>query len=184
MDGTARIWNCGPTGDAPAWFIEFAEQLGGWKLGDGDNPARVPWRAMNPDASDGAWARFARWLLTRGDERTINAASSRTTREFVANQVERGTRAALFDANDALPGNPLVLAGLASEIGNRIPAAFLCKHAAQLAPHDAAVHYRIALAHRKFGELAEASAAIKEAIRLDPGNTVYSNIRDEMDAPK
>ena len=184
LDGTARIWDGGPTGDAPAWFIEFAEQHGGWKLDENEKPVRVPWRMLtNADTADDDWTRLAAWLLKTGPERTINAATAGTVREFAAEQVKRGTPAALNDANDALPGNALVLAALASEIGNRVPADFLCRHAARLAPQNAAVHYRIALARRKFGQPDEALTAIEAAIRLDPANAAYSKLRDEITAP-
>ena len=172
----------------PAWFPDFAEQLGGLRLENADDTITpVPpldwekWRGIiNENAGDDSWTRLAKWLGGKDGGRTINPVSTRTTTEFIAALIEIGTPSALAEAYDARPGDPVVLAAFAAVVENKLTAGFLCRHAVESAPASAAVHYRVALAHRKLHQKSEAAAAITEALRLDPGNAIYESLRTAL----
>jgi hypothetical protein len=195
---STRVWLQPKVQDTPPrWFLRWAEGMGGQRFDERGVVVSAPIPEIPADGS-GTFGRLARWFVQTGAERTVTPLSTRTIRDWVGERVGIGTRAALRDANRALPGDPLVqaaMAGLGAPDSDPVfaeaRATYACEHAELNAgaengqpvrSRQAAVHFRAAQALAKIASrgdqslLARARSAAEMAARLDPSRPEYAEL--------
>ena len=127
-------------GNAPEWFAQFAEAVGGRTIDTNGLFRKSPEdlntlrrRFLASNATD-EFSKFTRCFFSRGGERAISPFCPVLVSEFVLQRLERCTLGDIQEAFQADPTNPEVLANLALFEDSAKRALFLANYAAQRAP--------------------------------------------------
>ena len=119
-DGTARVWDL-PVVElpVPAWFLTWAESVGGVKAVGGSGSEVVDWedvreveQAVRSREGDGFFETVASWYYADALERTITPFSEASVRQYVANEIASGEIQGFNAAARVAPEDPEALLAL------------------------------------------------------------------------
>jgi WD40 repeat protein len=158
-DGFLHLWASGENEDsnktelaffvpaepeAPSWFSDFLEAVGGMRIGDGNALEFVALEKRNSDllrirklprgGSSDSWISFAQWFLTDGESRTITPWSSENIRQYVDKRLGSHSVRLLMQAAYVCPSDPRIFEELSEVFSheNQEKADELAHHAQDL----------------------------------------------------
>jgi WD40 repeat protein len=189
-DGAIRIWELFDQSERfRQSAADLSEIVGCIRLNERGVPEWVDLRQLEklratfsgPNAPPAAQSMIG-WFFQDRATRTIAPSLNISKASYIGRRIREGTAAALQEAYTAEPGDPLIVAGLASVTEDPERALFLCRYAQSRAGDNAQVWWRVAQVLQKHGQTEQALAAINRAVSLQPDNADYAKLKASLAA--
>ena len=163
--------------DTPAWFPDFAEKVVGLRMAapgrfepvyaSYDEIKRFPPAGVNGNDD---FPSLARWMVTAGSDRTGMPRNFATISANVQELVLQRSVEALYDAMEAAPADPLILAALSLFVPFQRQGEYLAEYALERSQGNPVAQSYCAATFAKYGRMDEAEQVMKAALTAAPDN--------------